>query len=188
MRTILTSIMLLLCTAMGAQDVEMSYIEGKQLYDAKSYRQAIPKLKFAAEKGHKKAQYRLGKCYDKGLGTKEDDQQAFRWYFKAAEQKYAKAQYEVGKCYKKGEGIEKNQDEAVKYFKLAAAQNNAEAQLALGKCYMKGKGVQKDLAQAKELFKKAVYNEDDGPKILKELKDEAAMKDADAMTILKMIK
>lgn len=188
MRIILTTMLLLFTTLVGAQDIEKSYAEGKLLYDAENYKAAVPKLKYAAEKGHKKAQYRLGKCYDKGLGVKEDDKQAFRWYNKSAEQKFAKAQYEVGKCYKNGEGIEKNRDMAFKYFTLSADQGNAEAQLALGKCYMKGRGTAKDLAKAKELFKKAVNNEKDGEEVLKELREEAAKKDDDAITILKMIK
>ena len=69
---------LLLCLTAGAQSAEKLYTEGKALYDAKNYTKAIEKLKVAAEKGHKKAQYRLGFCYDKGKGVKEDDAKAFQ--------------------------------------------------------------------------------------------------------------
>ncbi len=188
MRTLLTTIALLLCTVVGAQDIEKSYAEGKALYDAKNYTKALPKLQYAAGKGHKKAQYRLGKCYDKGLGVKENDETAFHWYSEAAKQNHAKSQYEVGKCYKNGEGVEKNRAEAVKYFTLSANQDNAEAQLALGKCYMKGKGVKQDMAKAKSLFQKAVTNENDGDEVLSDLRKEAAAKDEDAIAILKMVK
>ena len=75
MKTLLTTFLLMLCTAVGAQTAEKLYDEGKALYDAKKYTQALPKLKAAAEKGHKKAQYRMGRCYDKGNGVKEDDKQ-----------------------------------------------------------------------------------------------------------------
>ena len=188
MRTILTTLLLCMCGAIMAQDASKLYEEGKELYDAKKYTLAVPKLKAAAEQGHKKAQYRLGRCYDKGNGIKEDDKQAVRWYSKSADQGFAKAQYELGKCYKNGEGIEKNRTMAVKYFQLAADQDNAEAQLALGKCYMKGKGVPENQAKAKELFKKAVNNEKDGANILKELRAEASQGDEDAKIILTMIK
>ena len=93
---------LLLCLTAGAQSAEKLYTEGKALYDAKNYTKAIEKLKVAAEKGHKKAQYRLGFCYDKGKGVKEDDAKAFQWYSKSAAQGYAKAQYQLGQCYKNG--------------------------------------------------------------------------------------
>ena len=42
-----------------AQNADKIYKEAKELYDAKNYSQAVPKLKVAAQKGHKKAQYRL---------------------------------------------------------------------------------------------------------------------------------
>ncbi|MCR4922340.1 MAG: sel1 repeat family protein [Bacteroidaceae bacterium] len=188
MRTIITLLLLVLGGAAMAQDAERIYAEGKAYYDRKNYTQAVSRLKEAADLGHKKAQYRLAKCYDKGLGTKENDHLAFQWYMKAAEQGYAKAQYEVGKCYKNGEGTKEDRAKAVEYFKKSAEQDNAEAQLALGKCYMKGKGVPEDLKKAKELFKKAVANEKDGAEVMLELRAEAKQGDMDAKRILEMVK
>ena len=187
MRTILTTLLLCLCGAVMAQDAGRLYEEGKELYDAKKYTQAIPKLHAAAELGHKKAQYRLGRCYDKGHGIKEDDKQAVHWYRKSADQGFAKAQYELGKCYKNGEGIGKNRTMAVKYFQLAAAQDNAEAQLALGKCYMKGKGTAADPVKAKYWFNKAIRNEKKGKEILADLRKKSAEGDPDAKKILEMV-
>ncbi len=102
-------LLLLLFALMGslsvsAQNVEALYDEGKALYDAKKYVEAIAKLKPAAEKGHKKAQYRMGRCYDKGNGVEEDNVEAVRWYAKAAEQGYAKAEYQMARAYLKGKG------------------------------------------------------------------------------------
>ena len=48
MKTLLTTILLMLCTAVGAQTAEKLYDEGKALYDAKKYTQAFPKLKASA--------------------------------------------------------------------------------------------------------------------------------------------
>ena len=186
MKTLLTTFLLMLCTAVGAQPAEKLYDEGKALYDAKKYTQALPKLKAAAEKGHKKAQYRMGRCYDKGNGVKEDDKQAVAWYAKSAAQGYAKAQYQLGKCYKNGEGVAKDVKKAFEYFSLAAKQDNGDAQLALGKCYLKGRGVAVDKAKAKSYFLKAVKNEKDGKQIIQELRKDAADGDDDAKLILQM--
>ena len=186
MRQLLTILMLVLCTAAGAQSTEKLYTEGKALYDAKKYAQAFPKLKAAAEKGHKKAQYRLGRCYDKGNGIPENDKQAFAWYSKSAAQGFAKAQYQVGKCYKNGEGVTKDRTKAFQYFEKAAKQDNADAQLALGKCFLKGKGVAADKAKATVWLKKAVKNAKGGKQILEELRQEAAAGDEDAKTILQL--
>ena len=51
---------LLLPLSLSAQNTDKLYKEAKALYDAKNYTQAFPKLKTAAEKGHKKAQYPPG--------------------------------------------------------------------------------------------------------------------------------
>ena len=120
MRKIVTTLLALtLCTAAFPQKGESLYKEGKTLYDAKKYEQAFPKLKAAAEKGHKKAQYRVGLCYDKGRGVAEDDAMAVKWYQKSAAQDYAKAQYELAKCYVKGEGVAKDEAKAKSWLKKA---------------------------------------------------------------------
>ena len=187
MRGYVTLLMLLVCMLAGAQSADKLYEEGKALYDAKNYSQAVPKLKAAAEKGHKKAQYRLGLCYDKGKGVTEDDAKAFYWYGKAAAQGHAKAQYQLGRCYKKSEGTTENPAMAVKYFTLSAKQDNSDAQYALGKCYLKGYGVAVDKAKAKSWLLKAVKNKNGGDEILKKIRKDAADGDADAKAILQLI-
>jgi hypothetical protein len=46
-------IVLAMSTTVGAQNTDEIYAEAKALYDAKNYKAALPKLKIAAEKGHK---------------------------------------------------------------------------------------------------------------------------------------
>ncbi len=179
---------LIACLAVNAQNAEKLYRSGKALYDAKKYTEAVPKLKAAAEKGHKKAQYRMGRCYDKGNGVTENDEVAFQWYSKSAAQDFAKAQYQVGKCYKNGEGTTKDKKKAFTYFYKSAQQDYAKAQYALGKCYMKGKGVIADQKKAAYWLKKSVKNIKNGSEILAEIKQEAAAGDEDAKKILTLIK
>ena len=182
-KTIVMMLTLLLCTVAWAQNADKLYEEGKALYDAKHYEQAVEKLLSAAQKGHRKAQYRLGRCYDKGYGVEENDSRAFEWYMKAASQDFAKAQYQVGKSYKNGEGVEKDHVKAVEYFTKAAKQDNADAQYALGKAYLKGKGVAADEAKAKTWLKKAIKNEKGGDEILEKLQKKAAQGDDDELRI-----
>lgn len=103
----------------GAQDVKELYKQGKAFYDAKNYTQAFPLLKKAAEKGHKKAQYRLGRCYDKGNGVTENNETAFKWYSKSAAQGYADAQYQLGRCYLKGKGTAVDKKKAKSWLSKA---------------------------------------------------------------------
>ena len=111
--------MLLVGLGANAQSADKLYEEGKKLYDQELYKEAVPKLQAAADKGHRKAQYRLGRCYDKGDGVKENDQKAFELYLKSAKQDYAKAMYQLGRCYMKGKGVAANQEEARKWIKRA---------------------------------------------------------------------
>ena len=187
MRYLMMIVALMLCTTASAQNAEKLYKEGKSLYDAKDYAKAIEKLMPAAEKGHKKAQYRLGLCYDKGKGVAEDDTQAVKWYAKAAAQGYAKAQYQLGKCYKDGEGIEKDRNKAFDLFMKAAKQDNADAQYQIGKAYLKGKDLPLDEQKAKSWLKKAINNEKGGEDVLKEIRKDAAKGDADDQRILKLL-
>jgi len=180
----MTLMALLLCMAVGAQSAEALYKEGKALYDAKDYAKAFPKLKAAAEKGHRKAQYRVGRCYDKGRGVTEDDQLAVQWYEKSAKQDYAKAQYQLGKCYKDGEGVEKNRAKAIELFRKAAQQENADAQYQLGKAYMKGKDIPADEKKARSFLRKAVNNVKGGAEILAKIRKDAADGDEDAKRML----
>ena len=187
MRHFLLWMTLFLSLSASAQSAAQLYEQGKALYDAKKYEAALPKLKSAAEKGHKKAQYRLGYCYDKGKGVKEDDEKAFYWYAKAAAQNHAKAQYQLGRCYKKGEGTKVDLAKAVAYFQKAAKQDNADAMYALGKCYLKGQGVAADEQKAKSWFQKAVRDKKDGKDILKKIRTDAAEGDEDAVKILSLL-
>ena len=119
MKTFLLALMLLVGLGANAQSADKLYEEGKKLYDQELYKEAVPKLQAAADKGHRKAQYRLGRCYDKGDGVKENDQKAFELYLKSAKQDYAKAMYQLGRCYMKGKGVAANQEEARKWIKRA---------------------------------------------------------------------
>ena len=178
---------LMLCMAASAQNADKLYEQGKALYDAKNYTAAVPKLQAAAEKGHKKAQYRLGLCYDKGKGVEENDQKAVSWYAKSAAQDYAKALYQLGKCYKNGEGVAKDRKKAVELFTKAARQDNADAEYALGKCYLKGKGIAADQKKAKSWLSKAVSHPKDGKEILEKIRKDATAGDEDAKAILALI-
>ena len=57
-------------------EIENTYraqTQGRQLYRAQKYKEAIPYLEFAAQRGFKQAQVRLGEIYTKGLGGVEPD-------------------------------------------------------------------------------------------------------------------
>lgn len=183
-RTIMMAVLLLLtCNIAKSQNAEQLYQEGKALYDAKKYSEALPKLKAAADKGHKKAQYRMGRAFDKGNGVGEDNVRAFQWYLKAANQGHAKSQYQVGRCYKKGKGVGQDEQKAFSWYMKAANQDNADAEVALAKLFLK----RGDKGKAKTWCLRGIRHEKDGKRMLQELRDEAAAGEQKAKQLLILI-
>jgi len=175
---------LAMCLVVG----ERLYREGKMLSNSKKPDVAFHELKKAAERGNRRAQYRLGRCYDKGVGVTRNDTLAFQWYMKAAKQGSGKAMYQVGKCYRNGEGVTRNPNLAFTWFSGAAQDDNANGQYALGRCYMKGEGVTADQDKAREWLRRAIQNPKGGANLLAKIRKHAAEGNEDAKNILRIIK
>ncbi len=101
-----------------------------------------------AKAGDVEAQQFVGYCYYVGLGTEQDDHEAFSWYFKAALQNSPVAQSHLASMFVEGRGVPQDYDEALRYFKKAAEQGLAEAQFNLGVLYDKGLGVTQNYKEA----------------------------------------
>ncbi len=100
-----------------------------------------------AEAGDCRAQFVIGKHYEKGIGALKDPHMAFQWYLKSAEGGYPIAQFNVGECYMDGSGISKNSQKAFEWYLKAAENGHQDSQIITGLCYLCGKGVQEDAQQ-----------------------------------------
>ena len=58
-----------------------------------------------AQAGVREAQFLVGECFQRGLGTSVDLKEAVRWYRLAAAQSLADAQHNLGNCYCQGRGV-----------------------------------------------------------------------------------
>ena len=67
----------------------------------------IKAIKKAAKKGDQIAQYKMGECFFKGEGEKQNYKKALDWYNKSAQQGNADACFQIAICYKNGYGVEK---------------------------------------------------------------------------------
>lgn len=108
-----------------------------------------------AEQGDAKAQYDIGKMFQKGQGTKRNSEEAFKWFSKAANQGHERAGYKVGYLYHKGEGVGKNNSKAFKWIKQSADKNYPPAMFYLGQLYASGAGTKKNLKNALSWYEKA---------------------------------
>jgi TPR repeat protein len=71
--------------------------------------------------------------YAAGKGTKQNYNQAFKWYQKAAKHGLASAQYNLGLFYLRGLGTDKNPALAIEWFRKSAAHGFEPARVALKK-------------------------------------------------------
>ena len=86
----------------------------------------------SANNGYDSGQYKLGLCYENGIGTKKDYNKAFEWYLKSANNGKFAGYYNLGKCYHYGLGTEVNTKEAVVWYKKAL-DNGIDASTELNK-------------------------------------------------------
>ena len=71
----------------------------EQQKDFKAILEIVPPL---AEQGDANAQALLGRMYEEGVGVKQDNVKAVKWYSRAAEQGIAEAQFNLGNMYVSG--------------------------------------------------------------------------------------
>jgi TPR repeat protein len=160
-------------------------------------RKAAEWFRMAANQGHARSQYQLGKCYEEGEGVEKDRTKAIEWYRKAAargdsdakgvlrrlgeltdlefykekaEKGDAEAQNTLGTMYAKGDGVTQSDSEALYWYWKAAERGNAPAQYNLGLAYRDGKGVNKNDGEARKWLKKAAdQGHEDAKKKLAEI-------------------
>ena len=86
--------------------------------------QDVEETRKKAERGHDRAQYKLGVMYATGEGVPEDHREAVKWFRKAAEQGVSEAQYNLGLMYSLGKGVLEDYVKAYAWTILASAQGH----------------------------------------------------------------
>ena len=82
-------------------------------------------------------QYRIGRMFYDGYGTKTDMVTAIKWLEQAANGSNHNAQYTVGKMYRDGTGTAPNMENAILYISRAAESGNVYAKAALARLYLR---------------------------------------------------
>ncbi len=80
----------------------------------------IAELRAKAELGFYMAQYLLGYNYDNGVGVRENDTEAVKWYRLSADQGHTIAQFNLGYMYANGLGVATDYVQAHKWYTLAS--------------------------------------------------------------------
>ena len=82
----------------------------------------LEELRFLAEQGSVRDQFKLGVIYDKGQDVPQDYTKAHKWFTKAAENGLPKAQFNIALMYAKGQGIPLDYAKSYKWAILASNQ------------------------------------------------------------------
>lgn len=82
-------------------------------------------------------QYRIGRMFYDGYGTKTDMETALKWLEQAANGSNHNAQYTIGKMYRDGTGTAPNMEKASLYISRAAECGNVYAKAALAWLYLR---------------------------------------------------
>jgi uncharacterized protein len=90
------------------------------------------------------AQYRLARLYEQGLGTRQDDAEAAKWYRAASETGYQPAHTALARLYEQGRGVPQNVALALALYRKAAAAGDPEAHRQVGRLLALGRGTAVD--------------------------------------------
>ena len=148
--------------------------EGTVSPQNRNYGKALDWYKKAAALDLTEAFYRIGVCYEVGLGTAPDMSVALENYEKASSLGFPMADFKLAVLNLNGaEGVPQNVDQGMRYLNIAADSGLTVAIKELGALYYYGRlNITKNLTKALELFGKAA---DSG--------DAESMKNIGAMTI-----
>ena len=132
-----------------------SYEEGIKLYDAEQFKDALPKIQYAADSNVPDAISKLGSMYYNGYAVEKNIDKSNELFHAAAVLGSSQGQVNLGESYLDGDGVPKDPEKAFFWLSKAAEQNNPSAIYLLGLCYLDGIKVNVDYQKTLEYFEKA---------------------------------
>ena len=132
-----------------AKTVHAANIRIVGLLNAKTYRQAAPRLEQTAKQYDDAwAGFALGNLYAAGLGVPKSQTRAFHWYLWSAKAGDRSAQRQVANAYLNGDGVTRSPAQAAYWFRMGmAVPQLVNSNYWLAKTYDKGRVVPKNAAK-----------------------------------------
>lgn len=140
-----------LWTVSASADVE----QGVELLNAGDVSGAATEFAAAYEAGDGEGAFYLGRLFELGLGTDQDEMRAANLYSAAAEGGSTKAQVRLGLMYHEGRILLRDYDEGTRLLCAAADAGDADGQLNCGLAYRAGRGVAADDVLALSYWQRA---------------------------------
>jgi len=135
------------------------FLVARKFYLGKEYpldkAEAANWFKKAADAGHSKAQWYLGRMYANGDGVKKDKNRAVKYLQQAHKGGQEEASYDLAMLYMNDGDAKPDFKTAAKWLTEAAQQDHAKAAFLLGKLAVEGKIENYDLTQAEKWLRLA---------------------------------
>lgn len=125
MRTVLIVTALLAALALPSQAQDFG--AGLKAYNVGDYASAAHQWRLLARRNDGKAQAGLGFLYYKGLGVRQNNAEAAKWFHKAARQGQVTAQLFLGMMYLHGDGVPQSFVLAHMWCDVGVANGSADA-------------------------------------------------------------
>lgn len=142
---ILTLLTAFIATLSFGQPPEELNKKSKEFLEKRDFKNAVPLIRQAAEKGNAEAQYNYGISYQQGIEVPKSDSIANTWFLKAANQDWKNAQFKMAYSYATGRGVTQDDKQAFDWSLKCAQQQDVECMFNVVGCYMEGRGTQKNL-------------------------------------------
>ena len=124
-------------------------------FATKDYASGLKLCLEAADENRPMGIWCVGSVYAKGLGVKQDFEEAMRWYRRAAETGDPQVMANLGGVYATGEFVKRDYAESMRLYRKAADKGNAEGQYGVGLILTNGWGLPKNFQQAMRWYLKA---------------------------------
>ena len=141
----LTALTLFIITVSIGQTADELNKKSKELLEKQDFKNAVPLIRQAAEKGNAEAQYNYGICYQQGVEVPHSDSIANDWFLKSAKQGWKDAQFKTAYSYSMGRGLPKDDTQSFFWSLKCAEQQDIECMFNIVGCYLEGRGTQKNL-------------------------------------------
>lgn len=144
----------------GASRADVS--DGLESLDNGDVAAAAEAFAAAYDAGDGEGAFYLGRLFELGLGTEQDETRAANLYAAAAEKGSAKAKLRLGLIYHEGRVLLRDYVEGTRLICEASEAGDPDGQLNCGLAYRDGLGVEVDTAKALELFELAASQDNIG--------------------------
>ncbi len=127
------------------------------LFGAQDYKNGLFYANQGTNNGNDDCYGLIAKCYEKGLGVRQDMKKAVYIYELLAGENNIFGTYALADCYFFGKGVKKDQQKAFDLFAdLATNKDYTKAKYKLGIMYEKGFGTKKDYKKAMYWYEKSI--------------------------------